>query len=290
MKGIILAGGKGTRLWPITKSISKQIIPIYDKPMIFYPLSVLMLADIKEYLIISTPRDVPMFEELLGDGSQLGIKIQYKVQKNANGIAEAFVLGEDFIGKDDVCLILGDNFFYGHGFSDFLNECKTIEHTGGAYVLAYKVKDPTKYGVVEFDQTKRVVSIEEKPTLPKSQYAIPGLYFFDNSVVEKTKKCKKSARGEYEIVSILNQYLEENKLKCAVVGRGLAWLDTGEPSGLNDASNFVRTIQDSQSFYIACIEEVAYNQGFINYQQLINLGKTYKSEYGKYILSLKEKI
>ena len=289
MKGIILAGGKGTRLWPITKSISKQIIPIYDKPMIFYPLSVLMLANIKEYLIISTPRDIPMFKELLGDGSQLGINIQYKIQENANGIAEAFLIGKDFIGKDNVCLILGDNFFYGHGFSDFLKECKTIEQVGGAYVLAYKVKDPTKYGVVEFDETKKVVSIEEKPLIPKSEYAIPGLYFFDNSVIEKTKNCKKSARGEYEIVSILNQYLNENKLKCAVVGRGLAWLDTGEPSGLNDASNFVRTIQDSQSAYIACLEEVAYNQGFINYQQLINLGKTYKSEYGKYILSLKEK-
>ncbi len=289
MKGIILAGGKGTRLWPITKSISKQIIPIYDKPMIFYPLSVLMLANIKEYLIISTPRDIPMFKELLGDGSQLGINIQYKIQENANGIAEAFLIGKDFIGKDNVCLILGDNFFYGHGFSDFLKECKTIDQVGGAYVLAYKVKDPTKYGVVEFDETKKVVSIEEKPLIPKSEYAIPGLYFFDNSVIEKTKNCKKSARGEYEIVSILNQYLNENKLKCAVVGRGLAWLDTGEPSGLNDASNFVRTIQDSQSAYIACLEEVAYNQGFINYQQLINLGKTYKSEYGKYILSLKEK-
>ena len=288
MKGIILAGGKGTRLYPMTLTISKQLIPIYDKPMIYYSLSVLMLAGIKDILLISTPRDLPMYEELLGDGSRLGIKISYKVQEVPNGIAQAFVLGEEFIGKDNVCLILGDNFFYGHGFSDFLKEGVNLASNGGAKILAYKVKDPTSFGVVEFDKNLKAISIEEKPQHPKSQYAIPGLYFFDNSVVEITKGVKKSARGEYEITSVLNEYMKRDKLTCIHVGRGLAWLDTGTPAGLNDASNYVKTIQDSQSYYIACLEEIAYNQGFITYEKLQALGREYVSDYGKYILELEK--
>lgn len=286
MKGIILAGGKGTRLYPMTISVSKQLLPIYDKPMIYYPLSVLMLSDIREILIISTPKDLPLYRELLGDGHRLGLSISYKEQPNPQGIAQAFDLGKDFIGKDSVCLILGDNFFYGHGFSDFLQKGKSLKD--GALVFAYQVKNPSSFGVVEFDKDRQVISIEEKPAKPKSNYAIPGIYFFDNSVIEKTKNVSMSNRGEYEITSVLNLYVDEKKLRCEQLGRGLAWLDTGEPSGLNDACNFVRTIQESQSFYIACLEEIAYNRNFISYEQMIDLGKTYKSEYGRYILSIKK--
>ncbi len=286
MKGIILAGGKGTRLYPMTISVSKQLLPIYDKPMIYYPLSVLMLSDIREILIISTPKDLPLYRELLGDGHRLGLSISYKEQPNPQGIAQAFDLGKDFIGKDSVCLILGDNFFYGHGFSDFLQKGKSLKD--GALVFAYQVKNPSSFGVVEFDKDRQVISIEEKPAKPKSNYAIPGIYFFDNSVIEKTKNVSMSNRGEYEITSVLNLYVDEKKLRCERLGRGLAWLDTGEPSGLNDACNFVRTIQESQSFYIACLEEIAYNRNFISYEQMIDLGKTYKSEYGRYILSIKK--
>ena len=286
MKGIILAGGKGTRLYPMTISVSKQLLPIYDKPMIYYPLSVLMLSDIREILIISTPKDLPLYRELLGDGHRLGLSISYKEQPNPQGIAQAFDLGKDFIGKDSVCLILGDNFFYGHGFSDFLQKGKSLKD--GALVFAYQVKNPSSFGVVEFDKDRQVISIEEKPAKPKSNYAIPGIYFFDNSVIEKTKNVSMSNRGEYEITSVLNLYVDEKKLRCERLGRGLVWLDTGEPSGLNDACNFVRTIQESQSFYIACLEEIAYNRNFISYEQMIDLGKTYKSEYGRYILSIKK--
>ena len=286
MKGIILAGGKGTRLYPMTISVSKQLLPIYDKPMIYYPLSVLMLSDIREILIISTPKDLPLYKELLKNGKALGLKISYIEQPNPQGIAQAFDLGKDFIGKDNVCLILGDNFFYGHGFSDFLQKGKNLKD--GALIFAYQVKEPSKFGVVSFDDNMNVVSIEEKPVNPKSNYAIPGIYFFDNSVVKKTQQIAMSKRGEYEITSLLNLYISEKNLKCEKLGRGLAWLDTGEPSGLNDACNFVRTIQESQSFYIACLEEIAYKRNFISYEDMIKIGNSYKSEYGKYILSIKK--
>ena len=285
MKGIVLAGGNATRLFPLSKSISKQIMPVYDKPMIYYPLSTLMLAEIREVLIISTPRDLPVFQQLLGTGESLGMKFEYITQQVPNGLAQAFVLGEEFIGNDNVCLILGDNIFFGQGFSKMLQQAKTIE--SGACIFGYYVKDPKAYGVVDFDETGKVTSIEEKPEYPKSNYAVPGLYFYDHSVVSRAKVLKPSARGEYEITDLNRTYLEENQLKVQLFGRGFAWLDTGNCDSLLDASNFVATIQKRQGFYVSCIEEIAWRNGWINNLQLKKLGKEMdKTEYGQYLLSL----
>ena len=290
MKGIILAGGKGTRLYPLTMSISKQILPVYDKPMIYYPLSVLMLANIREILIISTERDLPVFKELLKDGSELGLKLEYKVQDKPNGLAEAFIIGEEFIGDDNVALILGDNIFYGSGFTGLLEEMSKIED--GAAIFGYPVKDPRAYGVVEFDETGKAISLEEKPENPRSNYAIPGLYFYDNTVVEKAKNVKPSARGEIEITTVNEMYLSEGKLNVKNLGRGVAWLDTGTHDALLEAANFVQTVQKRQGFYIACIEEIAYAKGWINKEQLLKLAEPMmKTEYGKYLKELiKEEI
>ena len=285
MKGIILAGGSGTRLYPLTKSISKQIMPIYDKPMIYYPLSVLMLANIREILIISTERDLPVFKELLKDGSDLGLKLEYKVQKKPNGLAEAFIIGEEFIGNDNVALILGDNIFYGSGFTGLVEEAAKLEN--GAIVFGYPVKDPRAYGVVEFDENGKAISLEEKPENPKSNYAIPGLYFYDNTVIEKAKNVKPSARGEIEITTVNEMYLSEGKLNVKNLGRGVAWLDTGTHDALLEAANFVQTVQKRQGFYIACIEEIAYAKGWINKEQLLKLAEPMmKTEYGKYLEAL----
>ena len=285
MKGIILAGGSATRLFPLSKSISKQIMPVYDKPMIYYPLSTLMLADIRDILIISTPRDLPMFQQLLGTGENLGMRFEYMIQQIPNGLAQAFVLGEEFIGNDTVCLILGDNIFYGQGFSKMLRGATTIE--SGACIFGYYVKDPRAYGVVDFDEHGNVISIEEKPEYPKSHYAVPGLYFYDNSVVSRAKTLKPSARGEYEITDLNRTFLEENQLKIQLFGRGFAWLDTGNCDSLLDASNFVATIQKRQGFYVSCIEEIAWRKTWIDNLQLRKLGKELdKTEYGQYILSL----
>jgi len=285
MKGIILAGGSATRLFPLSKSISKQIMPVYDKPMIYYPLSTLMLAEIREVLIISTPRDLPMFQQLIGTGENLGMKFEYIIQQKPNGLAQAFVLGEEFIGDDTACLILGDNIFYGQGFKKMLKQAKTIK--SGACIFGYCVKDPRAYGVVDFDAKGKVISIEEKPENPKSNYAVPGLYFYDNSVVSRAKALKPSARGEYEITDLNRTYLEESQLKVQIFGRSFAWLDTGNCDSLLDASNFVATIQKRQGFYVSCIEEIAWRNGWINNQQLKHLGKELeKTEYGQYILSL----
>lgn len=287
MKGIILAGGSGTRLHPITKAVSKQILPIYDKPMIYYPLSVLMLAGIREILIISTPRDLGSFKELLGDGSQMGLSLQYAVQEQPRGLADAFIVGEEFIGSDRVALVLGDNIFYGYGFTERLQ--RAVAREDGATIFGYHVSNPIEFGVVEFDKENNVVSIEEKPQKPKSNYAVPGLYFYDNSVVEIAKNLKPSARGEIEITAVNNEYLRRGNLKVELFGRGMAWLDTGTHRGLLDAANFVEAIQTRQGLYVACIEEIAYRRGFIDKQQLISLAEPLaKIEYGKYLLKVSE--
>jgi len=282
MKGIILAGGSATRLYPLSKAISKQIMPVYDKPMIYYPLSTLMLAGIREVLIISTPRDLPMFRELLGDGTRLGMRLDYKVQEVPNGLAQAFVLGREFLNGEPGCLILGDNMFYGQGFKSMLRQA--VEHSGeGACIFGYEVQDPRAYGVVEFDENGKVLSLEEKPANPKSNYAVPGLYFYDETVCEKAAALKPSARGEYEITDLNKLYLAEGKLHVQLFGRGFAWLDTGNCDSLLDASNFIATIQKRQGFYIACIEEIAWRNGWIDSNQLRALGKEMKTEYGRYL-------
>jgi glucose-1-phosphate thymidylyltransferase len=287
MKGIILAGGSATRLYPSSKVISKQIMPVYDKPMIYYPLSTLMLAGIREVLIISTPRDLPMFRDLLGSGEELGMHFSYKVQERPEGLAQAFLLGEEFIGNSPSCLILGDNIFYGTGFSGMLQRVASL--TQGAYIFGYFVLDPRPFGVVEFDENRRVISIEEKPEHPKSNYAIPGLYFYDRTVVEKAKKLKPSARGELEITDLNRLYLEEGTLRVEIMGRGFAWLDTGNADSMLEAASFVETIQKRQGLYIACIEEIAWRNGWISTDQLRRLGQAMsKTEYGKYIISLAE--
>lgn len=289
MKGIILAGGKGTRLYPNTLVVSKQLLPVYDKPLIYYPLSTLMLADIREILIISTPADTPNYQKLLGDGSKLGLSIQYAVQDSPRGLADAFILGKDFIGNDSVCLILGDNVFYGRHFGQMLREARTQVEDGSANIFAYCVKNPKEFGVVQFDENFKALSIEEKPANPKSNYAVPGLYFYSNSVVDVAANVKPSARGELEITSVNNYYLEKGILKVSVLGRGMAWLDTGSPKGMLKAGNYVKTIQEMQGFYIACIEEIAWRRGFINNEQLEKLGnELIMTEYGKYIISLLE--
>ena len=289
MKGIVLAGGSGTRLHPLTISISKQILPIYDKPMIYYPLSVLMLAEIRDILIISTPRDINCFKELFGDGSKIGLNISYAIQERPNGLAEAFIIGEEFIGKDSVSLVLGDNIFFGQGFSPILKRLAKLEK--GAEIFGYLIKDAREYGVVEFDKNMNVLSLEEKPEKPKSKYAIPGLYFYDNTVVAKAKNLKPSKRGELEITDLNKLYLEEKNLKVNLLGRGFAWLDTGNHKNLLQASNFIETIQERQGNYIACLEEIAYKNGWITKEQLKELAKSLlKTEYGKYLLDISEEI
>ena len=284
MKGIVLAGGSGTRLYPLTQVTSKQLLPIYDKPMIYYPMSVLMLAGIKDILIISTPRDISVFEELFGNGNDLGISIQYAVQEQPNGLAEAFITGEEFIGDDKVALVLGDNIFYGYGFSERL---KNAVERDEATIFGYHVSDPQAFGVVEFDKDFNVLSIEEKPKVPKSNYAVPGLYFYDNDVVEIAKNVKPSERGELEITSVNNEYLRRGKLKVELFGRGMAWLDTGTHKGLLEASNYVEAVQTRQGLYIACLEEIAYRKGYINKEQLLELAKPLmKTEYGQYLVKV----
>ncbi len=284
-KGIILAGGKGTRLYPLTKSVSKQLLPIYDKPLVYYPLSVLLLASIQDILIISTPEDTPLYEKLLGDGKRLGVNISYKVQDQPRGLADAFILGEEFIGEDDVCLVLGDNVFYGQGLTDILLQAKGRE--SGATIFGYPVHDPRSFGVVEFDKDRKVLSIEEKPENPKSKYAVPGLYFYDNRVVEIAKNVKPSARGEIEITAVNNAYLDMGELNVVLMQRGIAWLDTGSPKGMLRAAEFVETVQERQGFYISCIEEIAWRRGFISTEQLAALGEELKmTDYGQYLISL----
>ncbi|MBP3772611.1 MAG: glucose-1-phosphate thymidylyltransferase RfbA [Treponema sp.] len=289
MKGIILAGGSGTRLAPITKAVSKQILPLYDKPMIYYPLSCLMLAKIREILIISTPRDISLFKELFGDGSWLGMRFEYAVQESPRGLADAFIIGKNFIKNDDVALVLGDNIFYGQGFTSSLeNAVKRLQSKEGATIFGYYVKNPTAYGVVEFSSDGKVLCIEEKPENPKSNYAVPGLYFYDNSVVEIAENVKPSARGEIEITSVNNEYLRRGKLSVELLGRGLAWLDTGTYDGLQEAGNYVATIQKRQGLYVACIEEIAYRNNWISKGQLLELSSEYKTDYGVYLRMIAE--
>lgn len=285
MKGIILAGGRGTRLYPMTKAVSKQLLPIYDKPMVYYPLSTLMLAGIREVLVISTPEDLPVYEKLLGDGKRIGMNIEYVQQPEPKGLAQAFILGEQFIGTDRVCLVLGDNVFYGNNMTAMLTEAQ--EEECGATIFGYKVSNPSAFGVLEFDRSGKVVSIEEKPAVPKSHYAIPGLYFYDNKVVELAKKVKPSSRGELEITALHQLYLEQGELSVVLMRRGMAWLDTGTPDGMLKASEFVETVQDRQGMYIACIEEIAYRKGFITRDNLRTLGEELRmTEYGQYLLSI----
>lgn len=285
MKGIILAGGKGTRLYPMTKAVSKQLLPIYDKPLIYYPLSVLLLLGIREILIISTPEDTPSYEKLLGDGSRIGVELRYAVQETPRGLADAFILGAEFIGTDSVCLILGDNVFYGQEMTRLLRQA--MEHTAGATIFGYPVKNPRAFGVVEFDENHKVVSIEEKPEHPKSSYAVPGLYFYDNRVVEIARQVQPSARGEIEITAINNAYLAMNELNVVLLGRGMVWLDTGTPDGMLRAATFVQTVQERQGFYVSCIEEIAWRRGFITTQRLREIGESLAmTDYGQYLISL----
>ena len=287
MKGIVLAGGSGTRLYPITKGVSKQLLPVYDKPMIYYPISVLMLAGIREILIISTPEDLPAFRRLLGDGSDFGVRFDYAGQPRPEGLAQAFLIGEEFIGDDRVALVLGDNIFYGQSFSSTLK--KVVEREEGATVFGYYVKNPEEYGVAEFDAEMNVISIEEKPEHPKSNYAIPGLYFYDNDVIEIAKTITPSARGELEITSVNNEYLKRGKLKMQLLGRGFAWLDTGNPDALMEAANYIATIQKRQGLYVSCIEEIAYKRGFINREQLKKVAQDLlKTPYGEYLMEIAE--
>ncbi len=287
MKGIILAGGHGTRLYPMTVALSKQLLPVYDKPMIYYPLSILLLAGIKDILIISTPEDTPLYQKLLGDGKRIGVSLQYKIQETPRGLADAFILGADFIGDDSVCLILGDNVFFGQNMTGILQNA--IQNLDGATVFGYRVKNPQEFGVVEFDENNNVISIEEKPENPKSNFVVPGLYFYDNDVVEIAKNINPSKRGEIEITAVNSEYLNRKKLKVSLLGRGIAWLDTGTPQGLLKAAEFVEAVQSRQGFYMSCIEEIAWRRGFITTEELLQLGQELKTtDYGKYIISIAE--